>query len=372
MFFSGRAKKPDAVLQFIAEKLASYFSVEAADAIRWCALNDKQVAVTFPFVCKTQWPAIDAFLQQALSDENDAEKYSGVSVTLTQSIQSGQTLKPPVTNVRNIIAVASGKGGVGKSTTSINLASALLQEGASVGILDADIYGPSVPIMLGNTTERPQTADNKHMQPLQAHGLVANSIGYLVPAEDAAIWRGPMASKALAQLINETLWPVLDYLIVDMPPGTGDVQLTMAQQVPLTAAVVVTTPQDLALADAQKGIAMFNKVNIPVLGLVENMSYYQCTACGHKDYIFAKDGGQALAERYGLPLLGALPLNTTIREHAGNGKPLLVSEPDHVLSDAYRDMARAVSMQLALTVPESQHGAKHIKGDPIVFNPVDN
>ena len=259
---------------------------------------------------------------------------------------------------------------MGKSTTSINLAFALMQEGARVGILDADIYGPSVPIMLGNTGERPATADNKHMQPLQAHGLVANSIGYLVPAEDAAVWRGPMASKALSQIINETLWPVLDYLIVDMPPGTGDIQLTMAQQVPLTAAVVVTTPQDLAIADAQKGIAMFNKVNIPVLGLVENMSFYQCTACGHKEHIFAKDGGNLLAERYNLPLLGALPLDVRIREHAGSGQPLLVSEPESPLSDVYREMARAVSFELATTVPVAADQGRNIKGDPIAFNPL--
>ena len=320
---------------------------------------------TFPFVNQSQWPFIEAGLTEALKN-----KKLSAGLSFKTRIHSGQTTKPPVTNIRNIIAVASGKGGVGKSTTSINLAFALMQEGARVGILDADIYGPSVPIMLGNTGERPATADNKHMQPLQAHGMVANSIGYLVPAEDAAIWRGPMASKALSQIINETLWPVLDYLIVDMPPGTGDIQLTMAQQVPLTAAVVVTTPQDLAIADAQKGIAMFNKVNIPVLGLVENMSFYQCTECGHKDYVFAKDGGNLLAERYNLPLLGALPLDVRIREHAGSGEPLLVSEPDSPLSDVYREMARAVSFELATTVPVAADQGRNIKGDPIAFNPL--
>ena len=243
-----------------------------------------------------------------------------------------------------------------------------MQEGASVGILDADIYGPSVPIMLGNTDAHPHSTDNKHMQPLSAHGLVANSIGYLVPQEDAAVWRGPMASRALKQLIDETLWPVLDYLIVDMPPGTGDIQLTMAQQVPLTAAVVVTTPQDLALADAQKGISMFEKVGVPVLGLVENMSYYQCRACGTKDYVFSKDGGEILAERHGLPLLGQLPLDITVREHADAGTPLLVSAPESPLSESYREAARALSMQLALTVVPRTQQSKYIKGDPIGVN----
>ncbi|NVK57765.1 MAG: iron-sulfur cluster carrier protein ApbC [Alteromonadaceae bacterium] len=369
MFFSRKSSKPTAAWQAVVDYLADYFVLPKEEVMPWCSNssddNSTDIMVTFPFANKSQWPFIQAGIAQALTHAN-----ASAEITLKQHIHVGQTAKPPVTNIRNIIAVASGKGGVGKSTTSINLAFALMQEGARVGILDADIYGPSVPIMLGNPTEKPQTADNRHMQPIVSHGLVANSIGYLVPADDAAVWRGPMASKALSQLINETLWPVLDYLIVDMPPGTGDIQLTMAQQVPLTAAVVVTTPQDLAIADAQKGIAMFNKVNIPVLGLVENMSFYQCTACGHKDYIFAKDGGNQLAERYGLPLLGALPLDIRIREHAGSGQPLLVSEPDGPLAEAYRDMARAVSLELATTVPVAQVQQKHIKGDPIAFNPL--
>lgn len=367
MFFSRKSSKPSALIQCVVDYLSSYCVLQKDDVLPWCVEENNSVTVTFPFANQTQWPFIKVGLEDALNTKNLT-----ANIALKTKIQSGQTAKPAVTNIRNIIAVASGKGGVGKSTTSVNLAFALMQEGARVGILDADIYGPSVPILLGNIGERPQTADNKHMQPLTAHGMVANSIGYLVPAEDAAIWRGPMASKALSQLINETRWPVLDYLIVDMPPGTGDVQLTMAQQVPLTAAVVVTTPQDLAIADAQKGIAMFNKVNIPVLGLVENMSFYQCTACGHKEYIFAKDGGSLLAERYGLPLLGALPLDIRIREHAGSGKPLLVSEPDNPLAEAYRDMARAVSFELATTVPVAVEQGKNIKGDPIAFNPLND
>ena len=318
------------------------------------------MTVTLPFCIATQ---LDALKQEVLNQLKG--KLGDELLTFKQNVASGETEVAPVTNIKNIIAVASGKGGVGKSTTSINLAFALMQEGAKVGILDADIYGPSIPIMLGNPDAHPESEDNKHMQPLMAHGLVANSIGYLVPQEDAAVWRGPMASRALKQLLDETLWPVLDYLIVDMPPGTGDIQLTMAQQVPLTASVVVTTPQDLALADAQKGISMFEKVNVPVLGLIENMSYYQCRACGTKDYVFSKDGGEALAERHGLPLLGQLPLDIHIREHGDAGTPLLITSPESALSESYREAARALSMQLAFTVAPRKGVVKHIKGNPI-------
>ena len=374
MFFSRKAKP---LIDRVAAILASYFSVEATSTVKWCSdkldvdkandavkVDDTNPAnaftISLPFCYKTQQGNVKAHVLEALKGELSEQQ-----LIVSQHIASGETKNPAVNNIKNIIAVASGKGGVGKSTTSINLAFALMQEGASVGILDADIYGPSVPIMLGNTDAHPHSSDNKHMQPLSAHGLVANSIGYLVPQEDAAVWRGPMASRALKQLIDETLWPVLDYLIVDMPPGTGDIQLTMAQQVPLTAAVVVTTPQDLALADAQKGISMFEKVGVPVLGLVENMSYYQCRACGAKDYVFSKDGGEILAERHGLPLLGQLPLDITVREHADAGTPLLVSAPDSPLSESYREAARALSMQLALTVAPRTQQNKHIKGDPI-------
>jgi ATP-binding protein involved in chromosome partitioning len=387
MFFSRKAKP---LIDRVAAILASYFSIEADITAQWCAdkldsdqaIGDKKAVsekadntkadhetpsntftINLPFCYKTQQAIIKAHVLEALKGELSEQQ-----LIVSQHIASGETKNTAVNNIKNIIAVASGKGGVGKSTTSINLAFALMQEGARVGILDADIYGPSVPIMLGNTDAHPHSTDNKHMQPLNAHGLVANSIGYLVPQEDAAVWRGPMASRALKQLIDETLWPVLDYLIVDMPPGTGDIQLTMAQQVPLTAAVVVTTPQDLALADAQKGISMFEKVGVPVLGLVENMSYYQCRACGTKDYVFSKDGGEILAERHGLPLLGQLPLDITVREHADAGTPLLVSAPESPLSESYREAARALSMQLALTVSPRTQQNKHIKGDPIGVN----
>ncbi|MFZ8169281.1 iron-sulfur cluster carrier protein ApbC [Alteromonas macleodii] len=362
MFFS---RKAELATQKVAAILAKYFSLDVEDTLPWCAFSkpeneDAGVTVTLPFCIATQ---LGALKQEVLSQLKG--KLGDDKLTFKQSVASGETEVAPVTNIKNIIAVASGKGGVGKSTTSINLAFALMQEGAKVGILDADIYGPSIPIMLGNPDAHPESEDNKHMQPLMAHGLVANSIGYLVPQEDAAVWRGPMASRALKQLLDETLWPVLDYLIVDMPPGTGDIQLTMAQQVPLTASVVVTTPQDLALADAQKGISMFEKVNVPVLGLIENMSYYQCRACGTKDYVFSKDGGEALAERHGLPLLGQLPLDIHIREHGDAGTPLLITSPESALSESYREAARALSMQLALTVAPRKGAVKHIKGNPI-------
>lgn len=297
------------------------------------------------------------------SEYNPDLNYKVEFKPIPKSVESEPT--EHLSNVKNIIAISSAKGGVGKSTITANIAVTLSNMGFKVGILDADIYGPSIPIMLGNPDAHPESEDNKHMQPLMAHGLVANSIGYLVPQEDAAVWRGPMASRALKQLLDETLWPVLDYLIVDMPPGTGDIQLTMAQQVPLTASVVVTTPQDLALADAQKGISMFEKVNVPVLGLIENMSYYQCRACGTKDYVFSKDGGEALAERHGLPLLGQLPLDIHIREHGDAGTPLLITSPESALSESYREAARALSMQLAFTVAPRKGVVKHIKGNPI-------
>ena len=362
MFFS---RKAEPLPQKVAAILATYFSLDLENTLPWCVYSEPEnedagITVTLPFCIATQLDVVKKEVLKQLKGKLDE-----ASLTFKQHIVSGETDVAPVTNIKNIIAVASGKGGVGKSTTSINLAFALMQEGAKVGILDADIYGPSIPIMLGNPDAHPESEDNKHMQPLKSHGLVANSIGYLVPQEDAAGWRGPMASRALKQLLDETLWPVLDYLIVDMPPGTGDIQLTMAQQVPLTASIVVTTPQDLALADAQKGISMFEKVNVPVLGLIENMSYYQCRACGTKDYVFAKDGGQALAERHGLPLLGQLPLDIHIREHGDAGTPLLISTPDSPLSESYREAARALSMQLALSVEPRRAGVKHIKGDPI-------
>ena len=263
---------------------------------------------------------------------------------------------PGLSGIRNIIAVASGKGGVGKSTVAVNLALALRREGARVGLLDADIYGPSIPLMLGSTKERPASHDGKQMQPISVYGIVCNSIGFLVPESEATVWRGPMASKALSQILHETRWGELDYLIVDMPPGTGDIQLTMAQQVPTTATLIVTTPQDIALADVRKGISMFNKVDIPVLGVIENMSYHICSKCGHQEAIFGTGGGQKVAEQYGIALLAQLPLHIQVRECMDEGRPPIEAEPGSKLALNYLRMARKVAAALYFsgkTVPSS-------------------
>lgn len=356
---------PDTALKSVIENcLAEYFVAEHSVVKHWVTIQKEQVVIGLPFACESQHEVIQSWLSDALKKQHPEHHFPLVIKT---AIPAMHTKNTPVVNVKNIIAIASGKGGVGKSATTINLAYALQNEGAKVGILDADIYGPSVPIMLGNQAEHPTSADNKHMQPLSANGIVANSVGYLVPAENATVWRGPMASRALNQLVNDTQWPVLDYLLVDMPPGTGDIQLTMSQQVPLTAAVVVTTPQDIALADATKGIAMFEKVDIPVLGLIENMSYYQCKHCGEREYIFSTDGGQRLADRYNVPLIGSLPLDIRIRENADNGTNLIASEPESPLTQAYLEAARTLSQQLAFNIPVHANASQVVKGDPIAI-----
>ncbi len=259
------------------------------------------------------------------------------------AVQRGTKRLP---NVKNVIAVASGKGGVGKSTTAVNLALALADEGAAVGILDADIYGPSLPMMLG-VHERPESPDNQTMNPLSAHGLQANSIGFLVGADNPMVWRGPMATSALEQLLWQTNWHALDYLIVDMPPGTGDIQLTLAQRVPVAGAVIVTTPQDIALLDAQKGLKMFEKVGVPILGIVENMSTHLCSNCGHEELVFGAGGGARMAREYGVTLLGSLPLDIAIRTQADKGVPTVVAEPAGPLAERYRVIARGVAIALA-------------------------
>ena len=262
---------------------------------------------------------------------------------IAHAVQRGVQLLP---GVKNIIAVASGKGGVGKSTTAVNLALALAAEGASVGLLDADIYGPSQPMMTGTSGDI-ETVDGKYMEPKRAMGLQINSIGFLVKEEQAMIWRGPMASQALEQLITQTRWDNLDYLVVDMPPGTGDIQLTVSQKVPLTGAVIVTTPQDIALLDARKGINMFQKVNVPILGIVENMAVHVCTNCGHVEHIFGQDGGKRMAESQGMDYLGALPLALSIREQADSGKPTVAFEPDSDVARIYKTIARTVAVKIA-------------------------
>ncbi|MDI1231496.1 MAG: iron-sulfur cluster carrier protein ApbC [Methylobacter sp.] len=272
-----------------------------------------------------------------------------VNVDVTVKIVSHavqQALKP-LPNVKNIIAVASGKGGVGKSTTAVNLALALAAEGANVGILDADIYGPSIPMMLG-LSGYPESKDKKTMMPKVAYGIQTISIGYLVEADQAMIWRGPMVTTALQQLLKDTNWDKLDYLIVDLPPGTGDIQLTLSQQIPVSGAIIVTTPQDIALIDAQRGLGMFEKVNVPVLGLVENMSMHICSNCGHEEAIFGEGGGLAMAERNRIEFLGSLPLDITIRQFADSGRPTVVADPDGRAAQIYRQIARKTAARLAL------------------------
>lgn len=255
----------------------------------------------------------------------------------------------PIQGIRNIIAVASGKGGVGKSTTAANLALGLLHDGASVGLLDADIYGPSQPRMMGLGGQRPVSPDQKSMIPPQAYGVKVMSIGFLIDEEQPMVWRGPMVTQALVQLLETTRWDDLDYLIVDMPPGTGDTQLTLSQRVPVSGAVIVTTPQDIALLDARKGLRMFQKVEVPVLGIVENMSTHVCSNCGHEEHIFGAGGGRRMAEQYGVDLLAELPLDIRIREQSDAGRPIVVEEPDSRLGKAYIDLARRTAAKLART-----------------------
>jgi ATP-binding protein involved in chromosome partitioning len=262
---------------------------------------------------------------------------------LAHAVQRGVQLMP---NVKNIVAVASGKGGVGKSTTAVNLALALAAEGAQVGLLDADIYGPSQPMMMG-VDARPVSDDGKTMEPLENYGVQVMSIGFLVNQDEAMIWRGPMATQALEQLLRQTNWRELDYLIVDLPPGTGDIQLTLSQRVPMTGAVIVTTPQDIALLDAKKGIRMFEKVGVPILGIVENMAVHVCSNCGHAEHIFGQGGGQKLAEQFGTDYLGGLPLDIKIRLQADSGKPTVVSEPDSEVAKIYMAVARQVAVKIA-------------------------
>jgi len=301
--------------------------------------------VELGYPAKSQIPALRSALVAAA---RQVPGVGNVSVNLSSKIvahavQRGVQVMP---QVKNIVAVASGKGGVGKSTTAVNLALALAAEGASVGILDADIYGPSQPTMMG-IEGRPESADGKTMEAMENYGVQVMSIGFLVDADNPMIWRGPMATQALEQLLRQTNWRDLDYLIVDMPPGTGDIQLTLSQRVPLTGAVIVTTPQDIALMDAKKGLKMFEKVGVPILGIVENMSIYVCPNCGHSEHIFGADGGQKMATEYGVDYLGALPLNLQIREQADAGRPTVVADPDGAIAATYKAVARQVAVKIA-------------------------
>ncbi len=274
---------------------------------------------------------------------------SSATINVSQKIVAHTTQKGvnAIPGVKNIIAIASGKGGVGKSTTSVNLALALSAEGATVGILDADIYGPSQPRMLG-VNQQPESSDGKSLEPLNSYHIQSMSIGYLIDEETPMIWRGPMVTQALEQLLNDTKWKDVDYLIVDLPPGTGDTQLTLAQKVPVTGAVIVTTPQDIALLDARKGLKMFEKVEVPVLGIVENMSTHICSNCGHEEHIFGAGGGERMAEQFDVDLLGSLPLDMSIRIGTDEGKPTVVAEPEGRIAQVYRDIARRMAAKLSL------------------------
>ncbi len=305
-----------------------------------------QVSIELGFPAKGAHDQIAEALQQAVSRLDGVETVDVVIETKIVAHSVQKSLKP-IDNVKNIIAVASGKGGVGKSTTAVNLALALAEEGARVGILDADIYGPSQPRMLG-VSGQPVSKDGKTLEPMENYGLQAMSIGFLIDEETPMIWRGPMVTQALEQLLNDTNWSDLDYLVIDLPPGTGDTQLTLAQKVPVSGAVVVTTPQDIALLDARKGFKMFEKVEVPVLGIVENMSIHICSNCGHEEHIFGEGGGRRMAEQYGVNFLGALPLDIRIREETDGGKPTVVAEPESRISQIYREIARNTAAKLSM------------------------
>ena len=320
-----------------------FVSSRAARNIK-VAGSDVSLDIELGYPGKSQHEPIRRQIAQALKAAGAGAVAVRVSSkVVAHAVQRGVKLIP---GIKNIIAVASGKGGVGKSTTAVNLALALSAEGASVGVLDADIYGPSQPMMLG-IAGRPESKDGKSLEPMQGHGLQAISIGFLIDVDTPMVWRGPMVTQALEQLLKDTRWRELDYLVVDLPPGTGDIQLTLAQKVPVTGAVIVTTPQDIALIDARKGLKMFEKVGIPILGVVENMSFHVCPSCGHQSHIFGAGGAERMAKDYGTELLGQLPLAESIRSQADSGKPTVVSEPDGPIAETYRRIARRCAVKIA-------------------------
>lgn len=295
---------------------------------------------------KSQFAAITAQIKQALLAVEGvvSAEVRVLSHIVAHSAQRGLPLQK---GIKNIIAVASGKGGVGKSTTAANLALALAAEGASVGLLDADIYGPSQPVIMGVADQKPEAVENKYILPVENHGIKIMSIGFLIDTEQPMVWRGPMVTQALTQLLNETMWGELDYLVIDLPPGTGDIQLTLSQKVPVTGAVIVTTPQDIALLDARKGLKMFEKVGVPILGLVENMSMHICSQCGHAEPIFGEGGGARMGADYGVELLGQLPLDLSIRMNADAGTPSVMADPDGKIAELYKAIARKVAVKIA-------------------------
>jgi len=317
------------------------------NAIKQCELNDG--ILTIKLVMPFAWQTVFGLLQKTVGNELQQctqARHIDWSIEYDIATLKRANEQHAVKNIKNIIVVSSGKGGVGKSTTAVNLALALQHEGAKVGLLDADIYGPSIPTMLGTQNQHPMSPDNQHMTPIMAFGLATNSIGYLVEQDNAMVWRGPMASKALLQILQDTIWPELDYLVIDMPPGTGDIQLTLAQSIPVTGSVIVTTPQDIALIDAKKGITMFNKVNIPTIGIIENMSYHICENCGHHEAIFGEGGAAQLAKHYHTQLLGQIPLDRVLRQDLDNGRPTVISQPDNPFSQIYNELADRIAAEL--------------------------
>jgi ATP-binding protein involved in chromosome partitioning len=321
-----------------------FISAKAVKRIRADA-DPVAIDIELGYPAKSQHELIRKRVQDAVAALPGAGR---VAVNVTQkivshSVQRGVKLVP---GVKNIVAVASGKGGVGKSTTAVNLALALAAEGASVGVLDADIYGPSQPMMLG-ISGRPESKDGKTLEPLEAYGVQAMSIGFLIDTDTPMVWRGPMVTQALEQLLKDTNWREIDYLIVDMPPGTGDIALTLAQKVPVTGAVIVTTPQDIALIDARKGLKMFEKVGVPIVGVVENMAVHVCSNCGHAEHIFGEGGGERMCRDYNVPYLGGLPLDIRIREQADSGRPTVVADPDGRVAQTYKEIARKVAIFVA-------------------------
>ena len=347
-------KHDTATIGIIRERLGTYIdpyltqSLADAKSVSSVTLDDGVLAIelVLGFPCADYADELKTALQEHLGPllgplRLELKLRSQITAHAVQ-----RTLKP-LSNVKNIVAVASGKGGVGKSTTAANLALAWVAQGAKVGLLDADIYGPSQPLMMGLAGAKPVSADGKHLTPLRAHGVEVMSIGFMIDAEQPMAWRGPMVTSALTQLLGETNWGELDYLVVDMPPGTGDIQLTLAQRVPVSGAVIVTTPQDIALLDARKGLKMFEKVEVRVLGVVENMSMHVCSQCGHVEHIFGSGGGARMAAQYGVQLLGELPLDIRIREDADGGAPTVIAEPGSARAQAYFRMARRTAARLA-------------------------
>src|SRR5213082_2312628 len=327
---------PNTGKDFLATKSARNIKVEGASV---------SLEIELGYPAKTQLDPIRKLIAGKLRGIPgvSAVNVSVTSKIISHTVQRGVKLIP---GVKNIVAVASGKGGVGKSTTAVNLALALAAEGASVGVLDADIYGPSQPMMLG-IAGRPESRDGKTLEPMEGHGLQAISIGFLIDIDTPMVWRGPMVTQALEQLLKDTNWRDVDYLIVDLPPGTGDIQLTLAQKVPVTGVVIVTTPQDIALIDAKKGLKMFEKVGVPIVGVVENMSFHVCPKCGHESHIFGSGGAERMAREYGAELLGQLPLDEAIRSQADSGRPTVVSDPDGPVAEIYRRIARRCAVKIA-------------------------